>query len=367
MSNAKNIYSKAGRFLSPLGTLYGQVMKARRAFYRNGLISSYRPKCPTVAVGNISWGGTGKTPVTAWLLGWAKKNELKAVVLTRGYKGKPPTLPFTVTPGGNPAQSGDEPLMLANFFPGASVLVDPKRARAAHFAEKTLAPDLLIMDDGFQHLGLARDLNVLLLTPEDLNTGWNKVIPGGTWREEETALKAADVVFIRCDGGTAGEELADLLSIACKKLANIPVFPFYFTNTGLRRLGSAEIAPDLGGVPYNLFCGVGSPDGVLAGATELVGQAPQKFTAFADHHCFTREDLAVLCEPGLDLVCTEKDAIKLEFEFPEILSKHAIWAIQLEIRFLPGFADGGQGQGFENWWEAAWLRIKTGRLGGRSD
>ena len=142
-------------------------------------------------MGNISWGGTGKTPVVGWLLGWAAQKKLKAVVLSRGYKGKPPALPFLVEACGSPLESGDEPLMLAKLFPGASVLVDPVRSRAVRFAEKTLSPGLFVLDDGFQHLGVSRDLNILLLTPDDLGAGWNRVIPGGTWRENSGALADA--------------------------------------------------------------------------------------------------------------------------------------------------------------------------------
>lgn len=357
MSKARSIYTKASPLLAPFGEIYGQLMKARRAVYRKGFIGSYRPACPTVAVGNISWGGTGKTPVTGWLLDWAAKNELKAVVLTRGYKGTPPTLPFIVNPAGNPAESGDEPLMLAKLFPSATVLVDPKRARAAQFAERELYPGLFIMDDGFQHLGLRRDLNILLLTPDDLGSGWNKVIPAGTWREGATALEAANVALVRWEGKIAEEDVAGFISTTHEKLRNIPVFLFRIKNTGLRRLGSSELVSDLGGAPYNLFCGVGSPHGVRVGATGLLKQAPRKFIPFGDHHIFSRKDFIALCESGLDLVCTEKDAIKLEFEFQDIVAKHAIWAMQAEIEFLPNAAEVPE-HCFENWWKGAWQRIK---------
>ncbi len=359
MSGIFKIYTRLNFLLSPLGKLYGCLMQLRRGLYRRGVLRSFRPVPLTVAVGNISWGGTGKTPVVGWLLGWAAQKKLKAVVLSRGYKGKPPALPFLVEACGSPLESGDEPLMLAKLFPGASVLVDPVRARAARFAEKALSPGFFILDDGFQHLGVSRDLNILLLTPDDLGAGWNRVIPGGTWRENSGALADADVILLRLESGCARDALEGLR--ASGKLGRLPVFPFFLKNTGLRRLGGNETVPGLGGAPYNLFCGVGRPQDVLSGATGLLGKSPRRFVAFGDHHEFLKEEILALCEDGLDLVCTEKDAVKLEFDFPELVSSWPVWAMQASVKFLPGDEGGAPGEDFGQWWEAFWRRAESVR------
>ena len=361
MSGIFKIYTRLTPLLSPLGRLYGWLMQLRRGMYRRGVLASCRPVPLTVSVGNISWGGTGKTPVVAWLLGWAARKKLKVAVLSRGYKGKPPRLRFLVEAQGSPLESGDEPLMLAKLFPGASVLVDPVRSRAVRFAEKTLSPGLFVLDDGFQHLGVSRDLNILLLTPDDLGAGWNRVIPGGTWRENSGALADADVILLRLESGCTQDAFEELCAEARGKLGRLPLFPFFLENTGLRRLGGNETVPGLGGAPYNLFCGVGRPQDVLLGATGLLGEAPRRFAAFDDHHEFLKEEILALCEDGLNLVCTEKDAVKLEFYFPDILSNRPIWAMQASVRFLPGCEGEAYGMDFEQWWEAFWGQAESAR------
>jgi tetraacyldisaccharide 4'-kinase len=165
------------RLLSPPAALYAAVMSLRAAAYARGVLPSWRPPRPCVSVGNIRWGGTGKTPVCSWLLDWAAQSNKQCVLLTRGYRAHPPNLPFLVEPDTSPDEAGDEPLLLARANPAAKIVVDPKRARAGKWAWDAWQPDLFVLDDGLQHMAVARDVNLALLTPQDLDTDWNKVIP----------------------------------------------------------------------------------------------------------------------------------------------------------------------------------------------
>ena len=135
--------------LTPVSLLYRRILAARRAKWENEGSPAFRPACQCVSVGNIAWGGTGKTPVVDWLLGWSEARGLRAVVLSRGYKAQPPELPLHVSPSRTPGEAGDEPLMLALEHPSAAVMVDPDRRRSGRWAEERLSPDLFVLDDGW--------------------------------------------------------------------------------------------------------------------------------------------------------------------------------------------------------------------------
>ena len=135
--------------LTPVSLLYRRILAARRAKWENEGSPAFRPVCQCVSVGNIAWGGTGKTPVVDWLLGWSEARGLRAVVLSRGYKAQPPELPLHVSPSRTPGEAGDEPLMLALEHPSAAVMVDPDRRRSGRWAEERLSPDLFVLDDGW--------------------------------------------------------------------------------------------------------------------------------------------------------------------------------------------------------------------------
>lgn len=176
--------------LYPFSKIYSFAMSYRRKQYEAGAKEQFSPKAPCVSVGNISW-GSGKTPVVSWLLEWAEHNHYSPVVLTRGYKAAPPRTPYLVTPESTAKQAGDEPVMLATAHRKAHIVVDPIRKRSGAWAEKKFRPELMVLDDGFQHLAVNRDLNLVLLKPEDLTKEWDRVIPAGSWREDQSALSRA--------------------------------------------------------------------------------------------------------------------------------------------------------------------------------
>lgn len=396
--------------LWPFGLLYALLMRLRRYAYAKKIFKAYRPKVFTIAVGNIAAGGTGKTPLVDFLLRRASEAGLRAVVLTRGYKARSPKLPFLVKKDSSPWQAGDEPLMLARKNPQAFVVVDPKRSRAAKFAEQELGPDIFLLDDGLQHLALGRHKNIVLLRPEDIEADWNKVLPAGIWREDESALDAADVFLLRLPSRAANALASNqaLLQQAALKLPQRPLFPFVFENYALRpvnlaaqqvlqkarslpdeekepealefgplagtpvpdvgltakddpfvssEVGAADsyesiylfsgLAAHLSGRPYVLLCAVGSPHRVREGAEQLLGYAPQHVYALPDHYPFGLHDVTTLNNLGLDVVCTEKDAVKLEALMSDP-GDCPLWALQGRLYFLP-LHGGGTGESFSEW------------------
>ena len=278
-------------------------------------VRTVRLAAPVVSVGNIAMGGTGKTPVTAWLCRRALDRALVPCVLTRGYRARPPHLPWAVSADDPPGAAGDEPLLLARSCPGARVVVDPVRARGGAFAARTFAPDLFVLDDGFQHLAVERDLNLCLLRPEDLDEAWGRVFPAGYWREGEGALSRADVFLVKTPDGAFGP-LAAHVKARLGPLGR-PVFAFNLRPVGLSPLSGGPPLRGIAGEPYVLACGVAHPGQVAATAGMLLGYPPASVLAFPDHSAFGPDELrAVRAEAAREsaphVVVTAKDAVKID-------------------------------------------------------
>ena len=354
-----HIQRRFSSMLRPAAAIYGAAMRLRACGYRSRTLATpYRAACPVISIGNICWGGTGKTPVVEYLLTKTAESGLRTVVLSRGYKASPPQLPFPVRPDSPPEASGDEPLLLAQKHPAALVLVDPKRARAAAWAEENAAPELFLLDDGMQHLAIERDLDIVLLTPSDLLDDWNLVIPAGTWREDKTALARAHAFCMKADAAV----IAGIVPAAKKRLAayGCPLFFFDLHPTGLTRLtphgeAAPETAPDLGGSPYILICGTGNPTHVQQTAKKLLGREPADCLVMQDHHHYTEADAEAVRHKGLPVVCTAKDAVKLAPLLP-IFGSLPVWILDVRAVFSNNlFTDCT----FDAWWDENLLRLRS--------
>lgn len=336
-------------FLWPAGMLNSLYMRMRRNAYDKQLLLSWRAPVPVVSIGNIGWGGTGKTPLCSWLLGWAGRVGIRACVLTRGYRARPGSLPYLVQPDSLAEEAGDEPLMLAREHHRASVVVDPVRRRGGRWAVRNLHPHLFLLDDGFQHLGVKRDLDLVLLKPSDLGSDWDAVIPAGSWREGRSALPHADAFLIKC----APEEFSGLDSLIRQRLEWMgkPVFNMYLRPTGLRQVNGAAGGAELGGEPYMLVSGVGDPDQVERTAEGYFGYRPTTHLTFRDHHLYTKNDVVNISHVArkrgaLHVVCTPKDAVKIG-----PMAEDNFWTFDLSLKF--GVTAFGH-EPFDKWWAARW-------------
>jgi len=328
-------------------------MRLRREAYENGKKDSFSPPCSCVSVGNIGWGGSGKTPLVAWLLEWAREKELKAVTLTRGYKASPPSTPFLVRADSKPEFAGDEPLLLARAHAEAKIVVDPDRARAGAWAWEKFKPDLFVLDDGFQHLKVQRHVDLVLLRPKDLESEWNRVIPAGSWREGAGALKRATAFLVKAPEETFTANVP-LLKKRLEKFGR-PVFNFSFRPVGVKQAVSGESAPDFQGRAYILASAVAEPDQVARTAAGLLGYPPREHLTFPDHHAYTQKDWRGLQDASTRLdaphiLCTPKDAVKLaRFAEP------TLWTLETDLRFGPALFTNLT---FPQWWEDAWDKLK---------
>ena len=318
--------------LLPLAASYAGLMRLRARGYARHWRRSWRPPRPAISVGNIGWGGSGKTPLCEWLLHWSLQQNLTPLLLSRGYKAKPAARPYQVRPDSPVQQAGDEPLMLARAT-GAPILVDAKRSRSGRWGWEHLAPDLFVLDDGFQHLAVQRDLDLVLLRPEDLHQEWNRVLPAGSWREGAQALHRASAFCINASPG----QFQDLHSTIIHRLAGLkkPIFSFHLQASGFLRVKDTTRRSRLPGTGYLLISGVANPQKIEHTALQTQGQAPAVHLRFPDHYAYTRNDwrriqdrAASLGDPAL--LCTPKDSVKLE-QFDQ----GTLWTFALNLAFGP--------------------------------
>ncbi len=306
------IYTAVEIILLAVSRIYSRAMTLRQDHL---LKKSWTAPAPVVSVGNISMGGSGKTPLCAWLLQHLESMGHKPVLLSRGYKARPPRYPHLVHSRDDPVTSGDEPLMLSRIPGRSRIVIDPSRKRAAGWAVKHLSPSVFVLDDGFQHLGLHRDLDLLLLTVRDLGGDWDMVFPRGRWREGVQALKRADVFLVNIQG----QPVEEVIKSAAARLEAFrrPVFFFQIKVNSLQRLGDKVSKFNIQGRPYLLISAVAGPEKIFSSAREFLGYPPEKHLVFPDHHPLDHRAVKQLFQLAnemvvQDILCTTKDAVKLQ-------------------------------------------------------
>jgi len=303
-----------GTLLLPLGALYAAGARLRRLAYGRGWLKSFSAGVPVISVGNITAGGTGKTPMVQLLAGWLRDAGLKPAVLSRGYGGAERKKVLVLEDGASldPAEAGDEPCLLARTLPGVPVLVSPDRVASARLAVEQLGAGLLLLDDGFQHLRLRRNLDILLVDASE--PLWkNRVIPAGSLREPLSAMgRAHAVVCTRTPEEGVPQALEQLLRRCCP---DRPLFTARHAPAGLTPLGPHPLPRSNTGPGYLLVSGIGNPQSFRRTA-ETCGLRVVGEKRFADHHRYRPDDLAeagrLLARLGGEAVLfTEKDAVRL--------------------------------------------------------
>lgn len=292
--------------MAPLAPLYGAVVSAKRQLYGWGWLKQKRLPAPVISVGSVSAGGAGKTPLVAMLAGILRRRGYAVSILTRGY-GRASELIERVEAYDDPNWHGDEPVLLAQRS-GAPVFAGADRYRAGLLAEQDRHDEKIavhLLDDGFQHLRLARDVDVVLLTQEDVE---DSLLPGGNLREPLSAIADADIVVIR-------EEEAESLK---EVLEELRALGGSFAVWMIRRwLGLGDLGEHLPTLPM-AFCGIARPENftrMLTGSR----YEPLGTVEFPDHHPYTDRDIARLLEKARQrgangFVTTEKDWVKIKPE-----------------------------------------------------
>ncbi|WP_428312204.1 tetraacyldisaccharide 4'-kinase [Hydrocarboniphaga sp.] len=273
--------------LRPLAALYGHVAQSRR----HKLEASRQPLAlPVIIVGNISVGGTGKTPFVIWLVARLREWGFRPGVISRGYGGNAAQYPLRVTTDTDAALCGDEPLLIA-LRSGAPLAVDPDRVVAAQSLIASGEVDVLIADDGLQHYRLPRQLEFCVVDGAR-GLGNGALLPAGPLRELPSRLREVDWVIVNGAGFDGGAHSArfDLQADQPRNLLD----------------ASQCVLADFAGKTVHAIAGIGNPERFFA-SLESAGLKVRRH-AFADHHRYRREELAF--SDGLPLLMTEKDAVK---------------------------------------------------------
>jgi tetraacyldisaccharide 4'-kinase len=307
--------------------VYGGVGRLRAALYRRGVLRVRRLPRPVIAIGNLTVGGTGKTPMAIHLAGLLQQLGYRVAVISRGYRGLAEKTGGVVSDGANlhmtAAEAGDEPYLMALLLPGVPVVVGRCRRRAGLRALAAFGVDILVLDDAYQHLQLARDLNLLLLD-HVAPFGNGRVLPRGVLREPISALTRADaVVFTRAAGNVGrGPSAARLPGLG----TGVPVFycrhrPYLsgVVPEGKRRMEAAAArmgVAGLAGPPTVAFSGIARNDDFLQTLVRL-GVRVSAALAFPDHHRYGEKDLdrirqAARRTGARQLVTTHKDFVRIQ-------------------------------------------------------
>jgi tetraacyldisaccharide 4'-kinase len=300
---------------------YELAVRLRVAAYETEYLKSKKLDATVISVGNLSLGGTGKTPFTAFISRYLKEEDHRVAVLTRGY-GRNSTGRRVLNVKDSPdiasasfAEFGDEPLMLAESLPGIPIIIDERRYEAGRWAERELDTEVFVLDDAYQHLALHRDLNILLLDATDPFGGF-EMAPFGRLREPLYGMKRADAIIItRADKPFDQGQTGAIIKYSCNE--RVPVMYFSSSITQLRHLATAKVydASHFRGWNVAAMCAIGNPqafiDDVLRAGINIVNES-----MFRDHHAFQQKDLdevgAAARSGGADaIVTTEKDAVRL--------------------------------------------------------
>jgi tetraacyldisaccharide 4'-kinase len=351
-----------GSFLQVLSWLFSGIVQLRLFLYRKRILRDHPLGCLVVVVGNLTVGGTGKTPVVEKFAKALRDRGRKVAILSRGYKSKTPPFwkkawygithtdeppPRVVSDGQNvlldSEEAGDEPYMLARNLPGVVVLVDKNRVKAGAFAIKKYGCDTLVLDDGFQYLPLKGRLNLLLVDKTN-PFGNGHLLPRGILREPVKHLKRANYIFLTKSNGTRDAELealitryrpdADVIECAHK--------PKYLQRLDASLEGTAGRQPLewLKGRRIFAFSGIATPESFEKFLRDL-GALLVGRERFLDHYRYTPEDLddlytAAEREDAECLVTTEKDAVRISDPAGSPLP---IYYLRLEIEIIRGAAD----------------------------
>ena len=313
--------------LSAAAVPYGLAVQLRNRGYDASWLRSVRAGVPVVSVGNLTLGGTGKTPLVEYLARWMADRGVRVVILSRGY-------------GSAPGGKSDEARVLEQNLPGVPHLLGGDRVALAEQAVRELGAELLVLDDGFQHRRLARDLDVVVLDALD-PFGLERLFPRGMLREPVRSLERADLVVLSRSDLVTEERREEIRREVERWAGEKPWIETRHAARSLRSAGGVEEAVDLlGRERVAAFCGIGNPGGFSA-TLEQVGCMPVAFRVFPDHYAYREADVAELGRWAAAaraelVVTTQKDLVKLELDE---LGGRPLWALKIALEITSGEAE----------------------------
>ncbi len=313
--------------LSPAGWLYGRITEVRNFLYDRNVFRAADLGKRTISIGNITAGGTGKTPVVAKVAEMLLDEGEKVCILTRGYGRAEPRNRVLVSDGNSiladAVSAGDEPFEIAEKLSGKAVIVaDAARTAAAKWALEQCDVSVFLLDDGFQHRQVKRDLDVVLIDLTDpFGSG---MLPAGELREPLRNLRRVDAfILTRCDLAKSERETTRVIR---EHNMIAPIFTSHNSVKRIRRMNGDECGSPSD--PVFAFCGIGNPDNFLA-TLENTGITIAAARRYRDHHRYTKRDIDSLIEEAAandakGLITTHKDSVKLAGLLPEDLPVYIV-------------------------------------------
>lgn len=312
--------------MSFLSLFYGLIVRTRNFGYTLGFLKSRWVNIPVISIGNITAGGTGKTPLVIWLCNYLQSKDIQNCILTRGYKTQP-------------GQITDEPALLAKACPDSAVVVNRNRLSGAKKAIRTYQPAALVLDDGFQHRRLRCNLDILTVDAT-CPFGYGRILPAGLLREPLKGLSRASAVIITRADQVSPQSIYGLKSELRRHAPNIPIATTTHTLSHAVSHPNRHISLDqIKQSKVYAFCGIGNPDAFFGSMTkngfDLCGTK-----IFDDHHIYTIEDIesiyteAQACSANL-ILCTQKDWVKSALLVPE-REEATLAYLAMKLDFLEG-------------------------------
>lgn len=309
-----------------LSLIYGAIVKMRIFLYRYGFLHTKSLPCKVVSLGNITIGGTGKTPMAIWLAEFLTSKDIKVAILSRGYRGTASHTVNTVSNGhdvfSRPHDVGDEPILMARRLKGVPVLAGQNRFKAGQQAISHFGAKVLILDDGFQHMALKRDMDFVLLDAANpMGNGY--LLPRGPLREPASHLKRVHAfILTRCDQARNIEKTTSTLANTFPK---IPIFKSVHRPYKLCTLGEDTLidAGVLSGKRILAFSGIANAHAFMT-MLKSIGLNVVQFKEYPDHHNYLRKELQHIQSEALALgveaiITTEKDVVRIEDRWPNKL------------------------------------------------
>jgi tetraacyldisaccharide 4'-kinase len=303
---------------------YGAAVALRNMAYARGWARIERVEAPVVSIGNLTTGGTGKTPLAAFLARWFRARGVRVCFLSRGYRAGDDAL-------------NDEALVLEHLCPDVPHLQNRDRVAAARTALDELDMRLLILDDGFQHRRLARDLDVVLVDALE-PWGGGHLLPRGFLREARRGLRRADIAIVTRVDAVAGSDVERIAREIERVAPGLPVATVRFEVGGVANWsGERRDFPVAFEGPVGAFCGIGNPRG-FAATLAARGITTTAWREYPDHHRYSRDDVADLIEWGRStglaaLLTTRKDLVKLQ---TDRLGTVPLWCVDQEALVVEG-------------------------------
>ena len=310
-------------FLSAISICYGAMVQQRDTLYKKGLLQSKKLPCPVISIGNLTVGGSGKTPMTIYLAEFLRRFGYSVAIISRGYKGKEEKIGGVVSDGRivcmGPDKAGDEPFMIAKRLKTVPVIVGQDRYKAGRLAIKEFQPDVLLLDDAFQHLRVHRDIDLVLLDSKK-PFGNTYLLPRGTLREGAFALSRGDALILtRSDIGNPVPLEQIKRFIPGKPIFHSVHTPYIYKIVAGNNPQSQNGTKILSGYSFELFknkrvfafSGIARNDDFLQTVKDINCEV-SGFSEFQDHHEYTNRELNTILNAAMDLsvdfiITTEKD------------------------------------------------------------